>query len=104
MFSIVAYSDEGEGAGASADLRLHGLHVAFVDVGVAQDMHELLGLQLADVGDHEREERIRGNVERDAQPHIARPLVHQTRELALLCVHEELTEQVARRKRHLIQR
>ena len=44
-------------------------------------MNQLLGTR--DVGDHVGEQRVAGDVERDSQAHVARPLVELARELAV---------------------
>ena len=52
-------------------------------------MNQLQGTR--DVGDHVGEQRVAGDVERDSQAHVARPLVELARELAVS--HVELEKQ-----------
>merc|ERR1712032_1279031 len=64
-------------------------------------MYEVSWFQATDVSHHTCEKRIGGNVEGHTKAHIARPLVHETRKLAVRNV--KLTKHVARWQSHQAQ-
>lgn len=77
-----------EGPGAAQKLLAQGLHVVEVDVRVSQHVHQVARAQAAHLGHHKRQQRVRGDVERDAKAQIGAALVHLARQLAL--GHEKL--------------
>ena len=84
---------------AMPGLRRLAVEVVRVDVGVAEGVDEVAGGQAGDVGDQVGEQGVAGDVERDAEEEVGRPLVELAREPAV--GHVELEERVARRQRHL---
>ena len=113
----------GEVARLALELDPEGVEVVQVDVGVAHDVYKVAGRQVAHVRQHVRQQRIRRDVERHAEAHVARALVQLAREHAaparrLLALaprrrggglaprvawkrHVELAEHMARRQGHL---
>ena len=71
-----------------------------VEVRVAEGVHEVLGLQPADLRHHHRQQGVGGDVEGHAEKDICAALVELARELSVVGV--ELEHCVARRQRHLI--
>ena len=69
-------------------------------------MYKFTGFEIADLGDHQREQRIRRDVERNAQKGIRAALVQLAAELSLSArpnaSHVELEQAMARGKRHPI--
>ena len=51
------------------------LEVVEVEVGVAEGMDESSGGEVGDLGDHQGQQRIGGDVERHAKEDVGRPLV-----------------------------
>mmetsp|Transcript_41303 Transcript_41303/g.86485 ORF Transcript_41303/g.86485 Transcript_41303/m.86485 type:complete len:396 (-) Transcript_41303:583-1770(-) len=80
-------------------LLLKRVDVVVVDVRVADDVDEVAALEPRHVREQAREQRVRGDVERNAKAEVGRALVHLAGELAIR--HIELREHVARRQRHL---
>ncbi len=80
-----------------AQLFVHLVDVVVVDVNVTTRPYELAQFQVALVCDHHRQQRVAGDVERDAKEHVAASLVELARQLAVL--HVELEERVAGRQR-----
>lgn len=54
-----------------------------IDVGVAHDVGEAARHEVADVGEHVRQQRVAGDVEGDAETHVARPLVQLAMQMPL---------------------
>ena len=52
------------------------LQVVEIEVRVAQGKHELPGLERSNLGHHEREQRVRSDVERHAEEKVRAALVH----------------------------
>lgn len=77
-----------EGPGAAQKLLAQGLDVVEVNVRISQHVHQIAGAQATHLGHHKRQQRIRGDVERDAKAQIGAALVHLARQLAL--GHEKL--------------
>src|SRR5205807_5988897 len=69
-----------------------------IEMRVAQCMNELAGLVAGHLTNRQREQRIRGDVERDAEKDIGRPLVELTGEMVFRDI--ELEQAMARRQRH----
>lgn len=100
-------------------LHLQRVDVVDVDVGVAHDVRQAARHQVADVREHVRQQRVAGDVERDAEAHVAGPLVQLAVQVALRLAlplpfllllafpprkrDVELREHVARREHHLFQ-
>lgn len=100
-------------AGLTLQLRVEGIDMVKVDVRVAHDVGEAARYQFADVRHHVCQQCVAGNVERDAQAHVARSLVELAVQMALglgLGVpvlasgvgDVELGKHVARREDHLV--
>src|ERR1700674_1011873 len=66
-----------------------------VKVQIAESVDELAGAQLADLRDHHREQRIRGDVEGHAEKQIGAALIKLAAQLAV--AHVKLEENVAGR-------
>ena len=71
-------------------LLLKGLHVIAVDMSIPKDVHKVARPQPTDLRNHAGKQRVGGDVEGDAKPHVARALVHLTGELPIR--HVELSE------------
>src|SRR5687768_7391260 len=69
-----------------------------VQVRVSESVNELAGFQIAGSSDHHGEQRVRSNVEGQAQEDIGRTLIELTRQLSVRNI--ELEEQVTRRQSH----
>jgi hypothetical protein len=69
-----------------------------VQMGVPQGMHEITRLQLADLRDHQCEQRIRGNIEWHAEKNVGTALVHLTGQFSV--GHIELEKSVAGHEGH----
>ena len=91
-----------ERAGRALQLLLERLNVVEVHVRIAHDVDEVTRLEVADLSDHPREQRVGGDVKRHAEAHIAGALIHQAGDLAV--GDEELAEHVAGRQGHLLER
>ena len=59
----------------AGELQAHLVEVVAVDVCVAQRVDEFTRLQAGNLGDHQGEQGVRGDVERNAQEHVGRALV-----------------------------
>ena len=64
-------------------------------------MHKITGLQAADLRQHQRQQRIAGDVERHAEENIGAALIQLAAEFAV--GHIKLKKRVARRQRHLVE-
>ena len=84
------------------ELLFERLHVVRVYVRVSAAVHKITRFQTANLRNHAREQGIRSDIERNAQTHVARALVHLAAQLAVGNV--KLAEHVARWQRHLLQR
>ena len=87
-------------ARVTGKLQLGLFHVVGVDVRVAEGVHEVLGLQPANLRHHHRQQGVGGDVEGHAEENVRAALVELARELSVVGV--ELEHRVARRQRHLI--
>src|SRR5690554_4306428 len=72
--------------------------VVLIQMTVAKRMNKLPHFQITLLGDHMRQQRVRGNIERHAQKQVGTALVKLTRQLAV--GHVELEQAVARRQCH----
>ena len=70
-------------------------------MGVTESVDKVSGSEITDVSDHDGEESVAGDVERNPQPHVGRSLVELTGQLTL--GHVELDQAVAGRQGHLVQ-
>ncbi len=98
---VGANGECGEGQRLTRALETKRIHVGSIDVGVAHDMDEVAGTEMADVGEETGEEGVAGDVERDTEPEIGGALVELTGEFAVVDV--ELAEHVAGRQGHLVE-
>ena len=80
-------------------LQFRLLDMVAVKVQVAESVDEIAGFQTTDLRDHQREQRVAGDVERHAQKQIRATLVKLAAQLAIADV--ELEQRVAWRQRHL---
>src|SRR5882757_6535989 len=73
---------------------------------VPEGVDERSGFEPADLGDHERQQRIRGDIEGYAQEYVRTPLIQLTAEslpaIRIAC-HIELKQRMTRHKRHIRQ-
>ena len=76
----------------------HRLLVVLVEVEVPKVVDVERCLEAGDVRYHAMEQPVPGEVPRDAEEHVAAPLVDD--HLKLVVAHEELVHHVARRQRH----
>ena len=65
----------GEGQGLPGKLQFYLFQVVGVDVYVAAGPHEIAGYQVADLRHHQREQRVRRDVERYAEEDVGTALV-----------------------------
>lgn len=77
------------------------LEVIAVQVQVAERVDERAGPQIADLGDHHREQRVRSDVEGNAQEQIRAALIKLATQFPVL--DEKLEQRVARRQSHLVE-
>ena len=89
-----------ERAGLTGELLTNLIEMVQVDVGVAGSVNELTGPQAADLGDHHRQQRVGGDVERDTEEGVGAALVELAGEFAIGNI--ELEQAVARRQCHLV--
>ena len=83
----------------AGQLALHLLDVVRIDVRVSKRDHQVADGQARRLGDHPGQQRVGGDVERQAQEEVTAALVEAARQAALR--HVELEERVAGRERHL---
>ena len=83
----------------SRKLLAHLLDMVVVDVTVAAGPDELTDVEADLLGDHMRQQRVAGDVERDAEEQVGAALVELARQPTVRDV--ELEQRVARRKCHL---
>lgn len=86
----------------SCQLLPNCINVVVVNVRVPKSVDQLPGLQSTCARQQHREQCIRCEVKRHPQPHVARALVHQARELPLRR-DVELCKHVTRWQGHIIQ-
>lgn len=100
--------DRGDGAGdpqgrqraeVAGKLGLHLFHMVGIDMRVADGMDEIPGLIARDMGEHDEEEGVRGDVERHAKEHVGAALVKLQVQLA--AQDADLPHRMAGRQRHL---
>lgn len=90
----------------SLNLLLESIDMIAVDVRVSHDVNELTRVHIDDHGYHIGEQSVRGDVERNAEPHITGSLVHLTGQLWTAFFREtdvELAEDMARWQSHLFE-
>src|SRR6266487_3373472 len=83
----------------AGELKPSLLDVVRVQVRVSEREDELAGFKIAHLSNHHRQQRIRRDVEREAQKNIGRSLIELTRQFSIGDI--ELKQKVARRQRHL---
>jgi hypothetical protein len=93
--------DFGKGKWASLHLRLALLLVVLVDVHVAARKDKFAWPKPQDLGKHEGEQGIRGNIERESQKYIYAALVELAGEFPF-CIHVPLGKAVAGGQGHLV--
>ena len=87
-----------EGAGVAGELLAGLVEVVRVEVEIAKGVDEIAGAQSAHLRYHQREERVTGDIERDAEEEIGAALVKLAAQLSL--AHVKLEKGVAGRKGH----
>ena len=65
-----------------------------------RSVDEFAGFQSANLRDHQRQQRVAGDVERHAQEHVRAALIKLAAQFAF--VHVKLEQRVAGRQRHLV--
>ena len=91
----------GQRARLAGQLQPGLVEVVEVEVGVAEGVHEVARLEVADLGHHHRQQRVGGDVERHAEEDVGGALVELAGEPAVGDV--ELEQRVARRQRHRVE-
>jgi hypothetical protein len=81
------------------ELQLRLLDMVRVKMQVAERVDEFARLQPADLRDHQREQRIAGDVERHAEKNIRAALIHLAAQFAV--AHIKLKQRMAWRQHHL---
>src|SRR5262249_25876636 len=85
--------------GAARKLLARLIEVVQIEMRVAERVNELAGLQSSDLRDHHGEQRVRGDVEGNAQENVRRALIKLAGEFSGADV--KLKQAVTRRQRHL---
>jgi hypothetical protein len=93
--------ERGKRPRLSRELLARLLEMVRVQMRIAKRMHEIADAQPADLRDHVREQRIAGDVERNAEEDVAAALVQLATEPTI--DHVELEHRVARHQGHLRQ-
>src|ERR1044071_2396514 len=75
------------------ELQLRLFQVIGVEVKIAKGVHEGAGFQLADLGDHQRQQRVGGDVERHPEEQVGAALIELAAQSAVL--HEKLEQGMA---------
>src|SRR5258705_3491161 len=91
--------DRGQTARLPRKLDFRLPDVIEIQVGVAETVDEMPGREIADLGDHQREEGVRRDVEGNTQENVRAALVQVTGQASARDV--ELKENVARGQSHL---
>src|SRR6186997_3344392 len=91
--------ESGEWAGLSTQLQPGLVEMVQIEMCVTESMDKVTHLQAANLSHHLRQQRIGGDVERNAQEDVRRALVQLTRQPALRNV--ELKHRMARRQCHV---
>src|SRR5690349_5166270 len=86
--------------GLPRELQLGLLAVIVVQVHVPEAVHEVTRREIADLGHHQRQQRVGRDIERDAEKDVRAPLIELAGQLAVRDV--ELEQAVAGRQRHLL--
>src|SRR3569832_566950 len=84
----------------AAELQLDMFEVVEIEVGVAQRVHEITGPQAGDLRDHQHKQRVRGDVEGDAEKEVGAALVELTKEPTNN--DEKLEKGMTGRQRHVL--
>lgn len=90
----------GQRSGVAGKLQTALVDVIVVDVGVAEGVNEIAGLETTGLGNHHGEEGVAGNVEGDAKEYVGGALVELAAEAAVGNI--ELEEDMAGREVHLV--
>ena len=86
--------------GVTGQLLVRLVQVVQVQVGIAQGVHEFARLQAGDLGHHQGEQGVGGDVEGNPQENVGAALVHLAGQGAV--VHVELEERMAGGQGHLV--
>jgi len=76
------------------------LDVVFVKMQIAKGVNKIAGRKIDNLRNHHREQRVWGDVERDAEKQIGASLIKLAAQLTVL--HVKLEEEMARWQRHLV--
>src|ERR1041384_2958193 len=87
-----------QAAWLAGELKSRLLNVVGVKVQIAESVDELTGFQPGDLRDHEREQRVTGDIEGHPQKDIRAALVKLAAQFAF--AHIKLEQRVARRQGH----
>ena len=82
------------------ELQLRLLQMIFVKMQIAEGVDKFARLQIADLRNHQREQRVAGDVERHAEKQIRAALIKLAAQLAVADV--KLKQAMAGRERHLL--
>src|SRR5215468_9652419 len=74
--------------------------MVFVKMKIAESMNKIARRKANNLRDHHGKQRVRGDIERNAEKKICASLIKLATELAVLDI--KLKEQMTRRQRHLI--
>ncbi|OEH77890.1 thymidylate synthase [Cyclospora cayetanensis] len=89
-----------EGTGFPSNLLDEGFSVVQINMCIAEAVDELSRREAAYLGQHESQQRVGSDVERNSKPYVAASLVHEAGETSIRDV--KLTQQVAGRQRHQV--
>src|SRR5690554_741041 len=90
----------GQGTRGATQLQLDLFEVVGIDVGIAQGVHEIAGLESRYLGHHQQQQGVGGNVEGYAQKDVGAALVELAAQSAL--GHIKLKKNVAGRQLHVV--
>ena len=87
-----------QGAAFAGELQAGLVEVVGIEMKVAEGVNKRSGLETADLSDHEREERVGGDIKRDSKKKIGAALIELAAEFAILNI--KLEKRVAGREGH----
>src|ERR1035437_7084301 len=93
--------EPGECPWRSGQLKPRLVEVVEIEVGVAQGVDQVAGLELTDLGDHHRQQRVGRDVRSETEEYVGRALVELAGESAVGNV--ELEHRVARLQGHVLE-
>mmetsp|Transcript_1744 Transcript_1744/g.4928 ORF Transcript_1744/g.4928 Transcript_1744/m.4928 type:complete len:430 (+) Transcript_1744:290-1579(+) len=93
--------ERGERARRALELHLESVDMVEVNVRIADRVHKAAALEPREVGEDAREQSVRRDVERHAQPEVGRALIHLAGERTVCDI--KLGKHMAGRQGHLLQ-